>query len=65
MWFCPACDPGAGITDNALWDGKVTGKSDDKYTNGVQKFNQALFARHEFLSSIMPLRDGMSMAVKR
>lgn len=56
---------GLFITDNALWDGKVTEEPDDKYTNGVQKFNQALFGRHEFLSSIIPLRDGMAMAVKR
>ena len=56
---------GIFITDNTLWDGKVVDEPDDKYTDGVQKFNQALFAHPDLISSIIPLRDGMAMAVKK
>jgi len=55
---------GLFITDNTLWDGKVDGEPDDKYTRGVQEFNRLSFRRKDILTTIVPLRDGLSVSVK-
>ncbi len=55
---------GLFITDNALWDGKVTEKDGDIYTVGVKEFNKLAFGRKDILTMIIPLRDGLSMSVK-
>lgn len=55
---------GLFITDNVLWDGKVADEADDKYTRGVQEFNQLAYSRNDILVTIVPLRDGLSVCVK-
>jgi caffeoyl-CoA O-methyltransferase len=55
---------GLFITDNVLWDGKVTAPPDDKYTRGVQEFNRLIYNRKDLLTTIVPLRDGLSVSVK-
>lgn len=55
---------GIFITDNVLWSGRiVTGKPDDT-TAKVQEFNRKLFNSEGIISSIMPIRDGLGLAVK-
>src|ERR1051326_500951 len=53
------------FTDNALWYGRVT-ESDpkDEATRAVQEFNQRLYAMEDFFTTILPLRDGLAVAVK-
>jgi len=55
---------GVLITDNALWDGKVVEPPDDIYTEGVQQYNKLIFNNKHFLTTIVPLRDGLAMSVK-
>lgn len=56
---------GLFITDNALWYGKVTEQNaKDKDTRAIQEFNQRLYAMKDFFTTILPLRDGLAVAVK-
>ena len=56
---------GLFITDNVLWSGRVTqADSQDKATRAIQEFNQRLYAMKEFFTTIVPLRDGLAVAVK-
>ncbi|TAK08653.1 MAG: O-methyltransferase [Candidatus Manganitrophaceae bacterium] len=56
---------GLFIADNVLWSGRVTSSSDDPDTAGIQTFNKAIFSRPELTSAIIPLRDGVSVSIKR
>jgi predicted O-methyltransferase YrrM len=56
---------GLFITDNALWYGKVTEQNaKDKDTRAIQEFNQRLYGMKDFFTTILPLRDGLAVAVK-
>ena len=58
------------ITDNVLWDGKVvpgfsTGAhEDDVDTRAIAEYNRRVSAHPHLLTSIIPLRDGVSISVK-
>ncbi len=54
---------GVLVTDNTLWHGKVL-KPRDAASRAVLEFNRKLFDRQDFLTSILPLRDGVSVAIK-
>lgn len=56
---------GLFITDNVLWSGKVAGKDVDATTKAIQDFNRALYASADFYTTILPLRDGVAVGVKR
>jgi predicted O-methyltransferase YrrM len=55
---------GIFITDNVLWDGFILDENPDEETRGILEFNRMLFNSKEILSSIIPMRDGLGMAVK-
>jgi caffeoyl-CoA O-methyltransferase len=56
---------GLFITDNVLWSGRVTEKSaKEETTRAIQEFNRRLYAMKEFFTTILPLRDGLAVAVK-
>ena len=51
------------LADNVLWSGRVVdAASRDKATEGIREFNRRLFARPDFRSVIVPLRDGVAIA---
>lgn len=52
------------IADNTLWYGKVTEKIRDKETVGIKRFNKYLFERPDFMTMIIPLRDGVLVSYK-
>ena len=52
------------IADNSLWYGKVAEKGRDKNTREIQKFNDYLFKHPDFITVIVPLRDGVLLAYK-
>jgi caffeoyl-CoA O-methyltransferase len=53
------------IADNALWNGKVARPADaDAPTRGVLEFNRLLYASAELFTTILPLRDGVAVAMK-
>ena len=55
---------GLFITDNVLWSGRILDKDPDESSRGILEFNRKLFASEEVLASIIPIRDGLGIAVK-
>ena len=56
---------GLFITDNVLWYGRVTEpKPKEESTRAILEFNRRLSAMKEFFTTILPLRDGLAVAVK-
>jgi len=59
------------VTDNVLWDGEVAPgfvsepKRDATDTKAIADYNARVAAHPALLASIVPLRDGVSIAVKR
>ena len=60
----PRVRPGGYLlADNVLWSGKVVDPEvRDRATEGIREFNRRLFARPDFESVIVPLRDGVAIA---
>jgi predicted O-methyltransferase YrrM len=57
---------GLFITDNALWSGRVAEKKvPDARTKAIVEFNQLLYNSPEFFTTILPIRDGLAVAVKK
>ena len=52
------------IADNSLWHGRVVEENGDKDTEGLRRFNDFMFSQQEFFSSIIPLRDGVLLALR-
>jgi caffeoyl-CoA O-methyltransferase len=52
------------IADNTLWYGKVVENKRDKETLGIKRFNHYLFNSQDFITMILPLRDGVLIAYK-
>ena len=56
---------GVLATDNVLWSGEVAkARKRDKATQAIRAYNDALAADPRFASVILPLRDGVSVALK-
>lgn len=53
------------ISDNVLWKGKVIEENpDDDNTKHIKEFNKLLYENKSLWTSIMPLRDGLSLSIK-
>jgi len=56
---------GVLATDNVLWSGQVARRGRaDKATQAIRAYNDALAADPRFASVIVPIRDGLSVALK-
>lgn len=55
---------GLFITDNTLWSGRVLDPQ-DATTRAVCLFNQRLFASLQFYATQLPIRDGVSVAIRQ
>jgi caffeoyl-CoA O-methyltransferase len=57
---------GLFITDNVLWSGRVADKSaTDARTKAILEFNRKLYESPEFDTTILPIRDGLAVALKK
>jgi predicted O-methyltransferase YrrM len=58
--------PGGLIAiDNVLWSGRVADEQDqDKITKTIRAFNQALHQDDRVMLSLLPIADGLTLAVK-
>lgn len=57
---------GLFITDNVLWSGRVAEKNPtDPRTKAILEFNRKLYDAKEFYTTILPIRDGLAVAIKR
>jgi predicted O-methyltransferase YrrM len=55
---------GLFISDNVLWKGRVTGDEPDDTTKAVLEHNRLIFNTPQVHSTIIPLRDGVSVSRK-
>jgi predicted O-methyltransferase YrrM len=59
------------ITDNVLWDGEVVPGflprpvRNENDTRAIAEYNQRVAAHPELITAVVPLRDGVSISVKR
>ena len=56
---------GLFITDNVLWSGRVAQKNPDAETKAILEFNRLLYQSQDFYTTILPIRDGVAVALKR
>ncbi len=52
------------VADNALWKGFVASSARDRDTATIQEFNKKVYADDRLLPSLVPLRDGVIVALK-
>jgi predicted O-methyltransferase YrrM len=55
---------GLFVTDNVLWSGKVAKGNPEATTKAILEFNKQLYATKELFTTILPLRDGVAVALK-
>lgn len=55
---------GLVIADNVLWKGKILTGDKTPATQGIKRFNEAIFALADGYSTLLPLRDGVSLTWK-
>jgi predicted O-methyltransferase YrrM len=58
------------VTDNVLWDGRVVpgyakGGAEDESTRAIAEYNERVAAHPQLLTATIPLRDGVSISVKK
>ena len=57
---------GLFVTDNVLWSGKVAQTNPtDPQTKAIQEFNRLLYRSPDLFTTILPIRDGVAVAIKR
>ncbi len=56
---------GLFVTDNVLWSGRVVEKNPDATTKAILEFNRELYKSKDFETTIMPVRDGVAVAVRK
>ena len=55
---------GLFITDNALWHGAVARNEQDERTRAIAEFNRLLYGSRDLFTTILPIRDGVAVAVR-
>ncbi len=57
---------GLFITDNVLWSGRVAEKNPKQATTkAILEFNRLLYHSEDFYTTILPIRDGLAVALKK
>jgi caffeoyl-CoA O-methyltransferase len=56
---------GLFITDNVLWSGKVSKPNPDAETKAILEFNKLIYGSQDLFTTILPIRDGVSVCVKK
>jgi caffeoyl-CoA O-methyltransferase len=57
---------GLFITDNVLWSGRVVEKNPkEPRTKAILEFNRLLYNSADFYTTILPIRDGLAVALKK
>lgn len=56
---------GLFITDNVLWSGKLRKPNPDAPTKAILEFNKLIYESKDLFTTILPLRDGVAVCVKK
>lgn len=55
---------GLYLCDNVLWSGRVAHDDDDAWTTAIREHNEAINRDDGYLSTIIPVRDGVMVALR-
>jgi caffeoyl-CoA O-methyltransferase len=55
---------GLFVSDNVLWSGRVAQAEPDARTKAILEFNRLLYGSRDLFTTIVPLRDGVAVAMK-
>ena len=55
---------GLVIVDNLVWSGKVAEGAEDDDTQGVRRYVELMWNNPDFVSSLMPVRDGVGVSLR-
>ncbi len=50
--------------DNTLWTGKVASSARDRDTTTLREYNKRVYSDERLLPSLVPIRDGVTIALK-
>ncbi len=53
------------VADNVLWHGRVTRPAETDDTRGILEWNRLIYSSAELVTTIIPLRDGVSVSWKK
>ena len=56
---------GLFITDNVLWSGRITKPNPDAQTKAILEFNKLIYGSQDLFTTILPIRDGVAVCVKK
>ncbi len=56
---------GLFVSDNVLWHGRVARSRPDDWTRKILQFNQMIYSSKQLFTTILPLRDGVAVCIKR
>ena len=56
---------GLVIVDNLVWSGKVAEGAADETTEGIREYLDLMWNDPDYLSSLMPVRDGVGVSLRR
>lgn len=52
------------LSDNVLWSGRILQDKPDSNTAGILTYNRLVYSSKDLFTTIIPLRDGVSLSVK-
>ena len=52
------------MSDNVLWSGRILDKKPDADTAGILTYNRLIYSSKDLFSTIVPIRDGVSISIK-
>ena len=62
----PLVEPGGLIVaDNVLWSGKVSKPNPDAQTKAILEFNRLIYESKDLFTTVLPIRDGVAVCVKK
>jgi caffeoyl-CoA O-methyltransferase len=56
---------GLFVTDNVLWSGKIRKPNPDATTKAILEFNNLIFESPDLFTTILPIRDGVAVCIKK
>jgi caffeoyl-CoA O-methyltransferase len=56
---------GLFITDNVLWSGRLGKPNPDATTRAILEFNKLVYESENLFTTILPIRDGVAVCVKK
>ncbi len=56
---------GLFIADNVLWSGKLRKPNPDEKTRAILEFNRLIFESKDLFTTILPIRDGVAVCIKK